>query len=119
TLIAKGRLTWLTGSWIHSLRGETRQARENENTSAEQYLFAVRERYDLQGAHYLFGFARWEEDRFSGYRYQTTSIFGYGRQLLDGPEHFLSLEAGPGYRRDALEGGESQGLTVGYAAFDY
>lgn len=119
TLIAKGRLTWLTGNWTHGLRGETRQARENDDTSAEQYLFAVRERYDFRDSLYLFGFARWEEDRFSGYRYQTTSILGYGRQLLDGPTHFLSLEAGPGYRRDALAGGRSEGLAVGYAAFDY
>lgn len=120
TLIAKGSLSWLDGRWTHTLRGETRRVDKNDDTSAEQYLVAGRERYDLDGPHYLFGFARWERDRFSGYRYQITTIAGYGRQVLDGPTHLLSLEAGPGYRHDALENGnEDKNLAVGYAAVNY
>lgn len=119
TLIAKGRFTWLTGRWTHSLRGETRKVEEDDDTSAEQYLVAGRERYDLDGPHYLFGFARWEKERFSGYDYQFTTIGGYGRQVLDGPTHILSLEAGPGFRRDVLEEGETKDLAVGYGALDY
>lgn len=119
TLIAKGRLSWLNGRWTHILRGETRRVEEDDDTSAEQYLVAGRERYDLDGPHYLFGFARWEKDRFSGYRYQITSIVGYGREMLDGPAHNLSVEAGPGYRHDALEIGKDKQLAVGYAALDY
>ncbi|SFH53419.1 DUF481 domain-containing protein [Modicisalibacter xianhensis] len=119
TLIAKGRFTWLKDRWTHSLRGETRKVEENDDTSAEQYLVAGRERYQLDGPHYLFGFARWEKDRFSGYDYQFTTIAGYGRQVFDGPIHTLSIEAGPGYRRDALESGENKDLAVGYGALDY
>ena len=119
TLIAKGSLSWHSGVWTHILRAETRRVEKDDDTSAEQYLVGGRERYDLDGPHYLFGFARWEKDRFSGYRYQTTMIAGYGRQLLDGPTHTLSVEAGPGYRHDALEGGEGKDLAVGYAAVNY
>lgn len=119
TLLAKGRLTWLTGRWTHTLRAETRKVEENDNASAEQYLLGGRERYELEGPHYLFGFTRWEKDRFSGYDYQFTTIAGYGRQLLAGPDHVLSLEAGPGYRHDALENGRDNDLTVGYGALDY
>lgn len=119
TLIAKGSLSWLNGRWTHILRAETRRVEKDDDTTAEQYLVAGRERYDLDGPHYLFGFARWEKDRFSGYRYQTTTIAGYGRQLLDGPTHILSVEAGPGYRHDALESGEDKDLAVGYAAVNY
>ncbi|MBZ9566440.1 DUF481 domain-containing protein [Modicisalibacter tunisiensis] len=119
TLIAKGRLTWITGTLTHTLRGETRQVKENGNASAEQYLAAGRERYDLDGPHYLFGFTRWEKDRFSGYDYQFTTIIGYGRQLLAGPTHKLSLEAGPGYRHDELANGTDKDLAVGYGALDY
>lgn len=119
TLLAKGRFTWLTGNWTHSLRGETFKVEENQDSSAERYLFAGRERYDLQGPHYLFGFLRWEKDRFSGYRYQTTTIIGYGRQVLAGPAHTLSLETGPGYRHDAMATGEDTTLFVGYGALDY
>nr|WP_298414886.1 DUF481 domain-containing protein [uncultured Halomonas sp.] len=119
TLIAKGRLTWLTGRFTHSLRGETRKIEKDGESSDEEYLVAGRERYDLNGPHYLFGFARWEKERFSGYRYQLTFIGGYGRQVLDSPKHTLSLETGPGYRRDALENGKIQDLAVGYGAIDY
>ena len=119
TLIGKSRLTWLTGDWTHSLRGEVRNVTRNGTTTAEQYLLAGRERYDIEGPHYLFGFARWEKDRFSGYDRQTTAIVGYGRQLLDTPRHRLSLEAGPGYRHDRIEEEESEGLSVAYSALDY
>ena len=119
TLLAKGRLTWLTGRHTHTLRGETRSVQENDETSTEQYLVAGRERYDLQGPHYLFGFGRWEKDRFSGYDYQFTTIGGYGRQWLAGPDHILSTEFGPGYRHDAYVDGKEEDLGLAYAALDY
>jgi putative salt-induced outer membrane protein len=119
TLIGKSRLTWLTGDWTHTLRSEVRNVTRNGDTSAEQYLLSGRERFDFSGPHYLFGFARWEKDRFSGYDHQVTTIGGYGRQLLDTRRHRLSLEAGPGYRHDRIEEGDSEGLGVAYSALDY
>lgn len=119
TLIAKGRLTWLTGPWIHTLRSEATNVTRNGETDAERYLLSGRERYELSGPHYLFGFARWEKDRFSGYEYQLTTIGGYGRQLLDSDTHQLSLEGGPGYRYDAIRDNDNEALGVAYAALDY
>ncbi|KPQ30478.1 MULTISPECIES: DUF481 domain-containing protein [unclassified Halomonas] len=119
TLIGKTRLQWLTGNLTHSLRGEVRHVRREDETSAEQYLLAGRERYDLNGPHYLFGFARWEKDRFAGYDQQLSAIGGYGRQLLDNDTHKLSLEAGPGYRHDRLRGHGNERFGVAYSAVDY
>ncbi|MDI5890192.1 DUF481 domain-containing protein [Halomonas sp. LR5S13] len=119
TLIGKGRLIWVTGDWTQSLRGEVRNVSRNGDTSAEQYLVAGRERYELDGPHYIFGFARWEKDLFSGYDQQFTTIGGYGRDLLDGRRHRLSLEAGPGYRYDRIEGEENASLGVAYGALAY
>lgn len=120
TLIGKSRLTWLTSRyWTHTLRGEVRNVSRNEDTSAEQYLISGRERYDFDGPHYLFGFARWEKDRFSGYDQQLTTIGGYGRQVIDRDPHRLSLEAGPGYRHDRIDGDENNNLGVIYSALDY
>ncbi|MBB3230053.1 DUF481 domain-containing protein [Halomonas stenophila] len=119
TLIAKGRLVWLTGPLTHSLRGEVRHVTQDDETSAEQYLVAMRERYEIQGPHYLFGFARWDKDRFSGYDNQFTTIAGYGRQLLDSDAQSLSLEAGPGYRFDSVRDAEDEQLAVLYGAMDY
>ncbi|MDT8880037.1 DUF481 domain-containing protein [Halomonas saccharevitans] len=119
TLIAKGRLTWLTGRWTHTLRGEVRNVSRDGETSAEQYLVAGRERFELEGPHYAFGFARWDRDRFSGYEQQFTAIGGYGRDLLDDARQQLSLEAGPGYRYDRIVDREDESLGVVYGALAY
>lgn len=119
TLVGKGRITWLTHRWTHSLRGEIRNVSRNGSHSAEHYLAAWRERYSLEGPHYLFGFARWDKDRFSGYDQQFTTIGGYGRILIDRPYQQLSLEAGPGYRHDRLDNGGKTSLAVGYGALAY
>lgn len=119
TLIGKTRLTWLTGPFTHSLRGEVRNVSKDGETSAEQYLLSARERFDFSGPHYLFGFARWEKDRFAGYDQQLSVIGGYGRHLLSGERHYLSLEAGPGYRDDRLRDDDNERLLVAYSALDY
>ncbi|GHB20407.1 DUF481 domain-containing protein [Salinicola rhizosphaerae] len=119
TLLAKGRLTWLTGRFTHTFRAETRSVQDNDSTTSEQYLAAARERYELADDNYLFGFGRWERDRFSGYDWQFTTIGGYGRQLLTGPTHVLSAEVGPGYRHDEYAAGGSDDLPLGYTALDY
>lgn len=119
TLIGKTRLTWLTDDFIHSLRGEVRNVSKDGETSAEQYLVAGRERYDFNGPHYVFGFARWEKDRFAGYDQQLSVIGGYGRQLLEGSRHSLSLEAGPGYRNDRLREDANKQFAVAYTALAY
>lgn len=119
TLITKGKLNWQKGDWTHSLRGKVRNVSRNGGTSAEQYLVAGRERFDLEGQHYLFGFARWDKDLFSGYEQQFTAIGGYGRDLLDGKRQRLSLEAGPGYRYDRIEGEDNASLGVAYGALAY
>lgn len=119
TLIGKTRLTWLTGKFTYSLRGEVRTVSKDDETSAEQYLIAGRERYELEGPHYLFGFARWEKDRFAGYDQQLSAIGGYGRQFLENETHTLSLEAGPGYRHDRLRDYDDERLMVTYTALDY
>lgn len=119
TLIGKSRLTWLTGRSTHTLRGEVRNVTRDGDTSAEQYLLSGRERYDFHGPHYVFGFARGEKDRFSGYDQQLTAIAGYGRQVLASGTHNLSLETGPGYRHDRISEDENQSLAIVYGALDY
>lgn len=119
TLISKGQFNWQTGYWTHTLRGEVRNVSRNGDTSAEQYLVAGRERFDLEGPHYLFGFARWDKDLFSGYEQQFTTIGGYGRDLLTNERHRLSLEAGPGYRYDRIQGEKNVSLAVAYGALAY
>ena len=106
----------LRDRWTHLLRGEVRHVSRDGEASAEQYRLTGRERYDLEGPHYLFGFARWEKDRFSGYDHQLAAIAGYGRELIRHEHHRLSLEAGPGYRHDRIDTEPNASLGVAYGA---
>lgn len=119
TLIGKSQLTWWRERRTHLLRGEVRHVSRDGEASAEQYRLTGRERYDLEGPHYLFGFARWEKDRFSGYDQQLAAIAGYGRELIRRERHRLSLEAGPGYRHDRIDTEPNVSLAVAYGALDW
>ncbi|WP_236944274.1 DUF481 domain-containing protein [Kushneria marisflavi] len=120
TLLGKGRITWYDQAWTHTTRAEVKNVKDSENTTAEQYLFSQRERYSLgDSPNYLFGLARYEKERFSGYDNQFTTIVGYGRQIFDTDLQALSLEAGPGYRFDDYESGGSRHMLLGYLAADY
>ncbi len=120
TLLGKGRITWYDQAWTHTTRAEIKNVSDSENTTAEQYLVSQRERYSLgDSPNYLFGLARYEKERFSGYDNQFTAITGYGRQIFDTDLQALSLEAGPGYRYDDYESGGNRHMLLGYLAADY
>lgn len=67
-------------------------------TSAEKYFASTQFDYKLLNKHSaLFVFASYENDRFSGYDYQTSIAAGYSEHLLRTEPHDLTLSAGPGY----------------------
>ncbi|WP_158701067.1 DUF481 domain-containing protein [Phytohalomonas tamaricis] len=119
TLLAKTTMTWYHNVWSYSLHAAANSASSDNETSAEEYLLAGRTRYNLSRLNYLFGLARWDKDRFSGYDSQTTLAAGYGRQLLVGPPHSLSVEFGPGVRHDELSDGGNENHGLAYGGLDY
>lgn len=119
TLLARTTMTWYHNVWSYSLHAAANSASSDNQTSAEEYLLAGRTRYNLSRLNYLFGLARWDKDRFSGYDSQTTLAVGYGRQLLVGPPHSLSVEFGPGIRHDEIRNGDSENHALAYGGLDY
>lgn len=119
TLLGKTSLSWHLKPWTHTFRVEAKHVSSSGETTTDKYLVGQRERYDLSDDHYAFGLLRWEKERFSGYNHQVTSIVGEGITILDGPEHNLSLEAGPGYRFDDITAGDHENYLLGYGAMDY
>ncbi|WP_251975965.1 DUF481 domain-containing protein [Salinicola avicenniae] len=119
SLRASADMTWFRAPWSYSLKLAARNASDDDETSAEEYLVAGRTRYNLSRENYLFGLARWDKDRFSGYDSQSTLAGGYGRQLLSGPPHSLAVEVGPGVRHDEYEDGGSDNVGLLYAGLDY
>jgi putative salt-induced outer membrane protein len=119
SLRAGADMTWFNAPWSYSLKLATMSASDNDETSAEEYLVAGRTRYNLSTDNYLFGLARWDKDRFSGYESQSTLAGGYGRQLLTGPPQSLTVEVGPGVRHDEYEEGGNDNVGLLYAGLDY
>lgn len=119
TLIGKSSLSWHLKPWTHTFHMEAKHVSSSGETTTQQYQIGQRERYDLGNDRYAFGLLRWEQDRFSGYDDQVTAIVGKGLTLLPGPEHNLSIEAGPGYRYDNITDSGHENYLLAYSAVDY
>ena len=100
-------------AWRHALRIEALHASDRGTTTAERYVGALNNHYDLSGSSYLFGNVRYESDRFSGYAYQAAEALGYGRRFLPTRRLRAELEAGPGLRQSR----ESPGAQTNEAIF--
>ncbi len=100
-------------AWRHALRVEALHASDRGTTTAERYVGALNNRYDLSESSYLFGNVRYEADRFSGYSYQAAETIGYGRRFLPTRQLRAELEAGPGLRQSR----ETPGTQINEAIF--
>lgn len=98
--------------WRHETRLEALRSSDEDETTAERYLFAHQTDYRFDERRYLFGTLRYEDDRFSGYQYRVSETFGYGRRVVDDPKFTLELEAGIGGRHSKPEEGERIDETI-------
>jgi len=84
-------------------------------TSAEKYFASTQFDYKLLNQHSaLFLFASYEQDRFSGYDYQTSVAAGYSEHFLRTAPHDLTLSAGPGYSmsKNAADGEKNDTVII-------
>ncbi|WP_051524021.1 DUF481 domain-containing protein [Zymobacter palmae] len=119
TLNAGAYATWFRKDHSYSIWANANSASSDDETTAERYQLGGRTRYNLTNRNYLFGQLRWTSDRFAGYHSRTVLAGGYGRQILVGPPHSLSVEAGPGIRHDDLTSGGSDTRLIAYGALNY
>ncbi|MDX1695805.1 MAG: DUF481 domain-containing protein [Ketobacteraceae bacterium] len=97
------------------------QSDENGRTG-EKYFGAAKLDRKFGEVSYIYGLLEHEDDRFSGYHYQTAISLGYGRTVLDEEAHKLQLEGGPGYRRSEVEEGdklEEEGFLRGALSYKW
>lgn len=94
--------------------GEQTDANGNEKEvrTAEKYFASAKAEYKMGEKSYLFSLLEYTDDRFSGYDYEASVTFGYGRDILKGDVHELSADAGLGYRKSELETGDVQEEAV-------
>ncbi len=88
-------------------------------TSTEKYLVSAKSGYKFTENDYAFLTGSYEDDRFSGYEYQTSVSAGYGRRLFKTERMLMEIEAGPGYRYNRLnsEETEKEAILRAYALF--
>lgn len=94
-----GELGYLHGQWRHSARAEAFRSSTDGEETAKRYTITGKSEFLLDERNYLFGLLGYEDDRFSGYDYQSTASVGYGRDVLTGEKLNAFIEAGVGARR--------------------
>jgi len=69
-----------------------------EQTSAQKFFASAQGNYKLENPdHRLFGFASYEDDRFSNFKYQGTVAAGWNQKVFEDENSSLEYSIGPGY----------------------
>jgi putative salt-induced outer membrane protein len=103
TVNAKLKLTKDTEKWAHQANLAALSNSNSESTTAEKYTAAFQSDRKLDERSFLYGLATYEDDRFSGFKYQATVGAGYGYKVINNDERTLTLEIGPGYRVNSVD----------------
>lgn len=97
-------------SWAHKFHADTLSSKSEttdtsvipavttEERTAAKFFLSAQSDYKFNEVDYFYGLVSYEEDRFSGFQYQTKLGLGYGRRVIHTDAHDLKLEIGPGYR---------------------
>lgn len=93
--------------WRHTGRAEALNSSADDIGTAERYAITGKSDYKLDDWNYLYGLIGYEDDRFSGYDYQSNIGVGYGRDLVRTDRLHVNAEAGVGARNYRVEGGDS------------
>ncbi|OZB17644.1 MAG: hypothetical protein B7X58_04040 [Marinobacter sp. 34-60-7] len=93
-----------TGTWRNSGDFSSRYTEAEDQTTAEEYKAALEANRKFDDHQYWFVRGSWEDDRFSGYDFESTLTTGYGNRVWQsGDRSFLDLSAGAGYRYNKLK----------------
>jgi putative salt-induced outer membrane protein len=113
---AKANIDREQNNWLYRIIFDAQNSETDGNSSAERYLLSNRLGYELKENHYVFGYASYEDDRFSGFDYQMTASLGYGRRYLDTDTMQWDVEVGPGFRQnkvaDGVDGDDTEEVII-------
>lgn len=99
--------------WRNSTELSARYSEAEDETTAEQYRAQGETNYKFDERQYWFLRGAWEDDRFSGYAFESSVTSGYGNRVWEsGERSFLSLSTGLGYRYNRLNMPDDEGNDV-------
>lgn len=89
--------------WRNTFKAEGANESAEDLRTDENYFAATQLDYKLDEDEYLFSLLEYTDDRFSGYDYESSLTFGYGRKLINEADQLWAVDAGLGYRRSEEE----------------
>ncbi|HEX7116012.1 MAG TPA: DUF481 domain-containing protein, partial [Steroidobacter sp.] len=99
--------------WRHNFGLAAVYASDSTGTTAQRWEARGQTDYDFSQKGFAFASGRYEDDRFSGFEYQTTYGLGLGYRFFDDPITKLTSQLGFGYKisqtREALD---VDGITI-------
>jgi len=99
---------------------EDEMGQDIEQTSAQKFFASAQGNFKLANpSHRLFGFASYEDDRFSNFKYQATLAAGWNQKLWDDEKSNFSYSVGPGYAFAEEQSGKSQNGIIVRGALNY
>ncbi|MGM0453969.1 MAG: DUF481 domain-containing protein [Thermodesulfobacteriota bacterium] len=110
-----------TERWQNKLESEAVYGSEESQetgedvTTNQRFLVSGKSSYRFDRRNSAFGLAVYDDDRFSGFKYQLTFSAGYNRQIIDSESMSWEAEIGPGYRYNKLEDDEATDTDEGEA----
>lgn len=120
TINAKAEVVYDAEQWRNRLQLDWLQARDDGEDTAKRFTAGLNSNYKLDAMSYIVGAARYDDDEFSGFNYQSSISIGYGRVVVDDGVHLLKVEAGPGVRiAEPDETGETETDLIARGVVDY
>jgi putative salt-induced outer membrane protein len=93
--------------WKHAFGGSAIYAAADDETTGQRWELHEQSDYNFSAKSFWFGAVRYEDDRFSGFDYQTSLSTGLGRHFIDNDRTKFTGTAGIGYKvfetRDAYD----------------
>lgn len=106
TIGVDAKLTREQELWKHVATLEYDFESKDEETTQDAIYLTWQSNYFLNEVSYLFGFASFKDDRYTGIDDEFVISSGYGRVLMDDDVFYLEIEAGPGARFTNPTGGD-------------
>jgi putative salt-induced outer membrane protein len=99
TINLKLGMSTTVDKWKHELGLAALRATNDGTKTADRYLATWQSDYNFSARAFWFGGLRYENDKFSGFRYSASVSGGAGYKFVDTEKVKLSGQIGIGYRR--------------------
>lgn len=119
TFNAKGKIINERAKWKHTGVAESSRTADKGVVTAQRYLISGKTDYKFNDSAYMFGLLNYEDNRFSGYKSQSSLIIGYGRKLVNSDSIKLEAEIGYGTRNNVSLAGVSANNGIVYGSMDF